>query len=326
MERATLEAAARWFAELGDARADEALRARWRAWLEADPRHAAAWARVEAFVAPVDAARGMVSAKTASRLVEQARVASRRRALRVFVGAGFAVGLGALLRELPWRAWAYERGAALASLRTRVGEIVRVDLPDGGALTLDTASVAHVDYTRELRRVVVYAGRTHLATAPDRARPPRPFVVDTLHGRMTALGTRFTVEYASVATRLAVFEGAVRVEPVSGSTAHVVRAGETVRFDALRVAALGRADPARTAWADGLLIADDVPLVDFIAELARYTPRSIVLAPEAARLRLVGVHRIVNAAVDVPRILETLRDALPVRVETTAEGWRIGPR
>jgi transmembrane sensor len=74
------------------------------------------------------------------------------------------------------------------------------------------------------------------------------------------------------------------------------------------------------------LIADDVPLADFIAELARYTPRRIALDPAAARLRLVGSHRIGHAASDIPRILQTLENALPVRVTTTADGWRIAAR
>jgi transmembrane sensor len=331
MERAILDAAARWFAELGDDRADDAVRARWRAWLAADPRHAAAWARVEALAAPIDAARGAVTARAANTLIEAARRVSRRRALQLLSGGGVAVSLGLLLRDLPWRAWEYERGVAHARLRTRVGEIARVDLADGGTLTLDTASVADVEYSARLRRVIVYAGRAHLATAHDRATPARPFVVDTLHGRMTALGTRFTVEYTPAATRLDVLEGAVRVEPAAArpgdhNAARIVRAGERTQFDAQRIATVSRTDPARAAWADGLLIADDVPLADFIAELARYTQRRITLAPAAARLRLVGSHRIAHAASDLPRILQTLENALPVRVTTTEVGWRIAAR
>jgi ferric-dicitrate binding protein FerR (iron transport regulator) len=35
---------------------------------------------------------------------------------------------------------------------------------------------------------------------------------------------------------------------------------------------------------------------------------------------------IAHAASDLPRILQTLENALPVRVTTTADGWRIAAR
>ncbi len=56
------------------------------------------------------------------------------------------------------------------------------------------------------------------------------------------------------------------------------------------------------------------------AELARHTPVPLAVAPDAGALRLVGVYRIADPALDVPRILAALEAALPVRVSPTAAG------
>lgn len=325
-EQQLIQQAAEWFAVLRDEAATDADRARWRDWL-ADPTHARAWQRVEAISQPFERV-GPRLADPARRTLEHARGASRRRALRLLGAAGILFGTAYVARQqLPWRDWAYDVTLARAQVRTRVGEIHELDLPDGSRLTLNTASALDLDFSDSLRRIALREGELYVATAPDVRTPPRAFVVDTAHGRLTALGTRFSVRGMRAAIDVAVFEGAVRIAPADGGASVDLPAGRAARFNRAGVESIHAADPARASWSRGLLIADNQRLDTFVAELARYTEAPLEVAPEAAALRLVGVYRIARPRTDVPAALLALEDALPVRLETLAGGGvRLLPR
>ena len=67
-----------------------------------------------------------------------------------------------------------------------VDETRQLELDDGSQLSLNTATRVKVDYNDELRRVVLYDGEILLDSGVDRRSVPRPLVVDTVHGRVTA--------------------------------------------------------------------------------------------------------------------------------------------
>lgn len=325
-ERKLLDQAAQWFAVLRDESVTDADRARWREWLAARPEHAHAWQRVEAIGRPfehIGRSRQIEPARQVLERLERARAASqsRRRALKLLGAGGVLFGAALLARQLaPWRDWAHDYAVARADYRTRVGEIRRLDLPDGSRLFINTASAVDLDYRRDLRRIVLREGEILVASAPDPRQSARPLVVDTAHGRLTALGTRFSVRSGREMAALSVFEGAVRVAPADGGPALDAPAGSQARVTRRRATLAGRADPAREGWSRGLLIADNQRLDDFLAELARHTPVPLAVAPDVAALRLVGVYRIADPALDVPRILVALEAALPVRASPTAAG------
>ena len=170
----------------------------------------------------------------------------------------------------------------------------------------------------------LHRGEILVHTAPDATLPARPFVVDTVQGRLRALGTRFAVRQMDAATTVAVFEGAVEVRPATpGAAALVVRAGEQTRFTATAGDPVTPADSARQAWTRGLLLAENMRLAEFIAELARYRPGHLGCAPEVADLRLVGAYD----TTDTDRVLAALEATLPVRVRTPLPWWVVvGPR
>ncbi|WP_306430682.1 FecR family protein [Bordetella genomosp. 10] len=153
----------------------------------------------------------------------------------------------------------------------------------------------------------------------DTAQDPRqrPFYVDTAHGRLRALGTRFDVRQgAGAQTRLAVYEGAVEVHTRAGATA-IVRAGSQVRYDADGVSAAAPADLAREAWTRGVLIAQNVPLADVVDELRRHYRGYLNLAPEAAGLRVFGSY----PANDPDQALAMLESVMPIRVRRPLPWW-----
>ncbi|WP_370444249.1 FecR domain-containing protein [Candidatus Burkholderia verschuerenii] len=112
-----------------------------------------------------------------------------------------------------------------------MGERRTITLADGTELMLDTDSAVDIRYTPSERRIRLVQGAIMIKTGhADTA--SRRFFVDTTHGVLEALGTRFSVRQDAANTRLDVFEGAVRVEPADApQRAIVLHAGERVRFD-----------------------------------------------------------------------------------------------
>ncbi len=74
-------------------------------------------------------------------------------------------------------------------------------------------------------------------------------MVQTVHGQLLALGTRFSVRQLADETLLEVYEGAVQVRPESTSVAaveNIIRAGQQVRFTRERLGLVGRC--VKPAW------------------------------------------------------------------------------
>ncbi|MDY6981765.1 MAG: FecR domain-containing protein [Pseudomonadota bacterium] len=167
------------------------------------------------------------------------------------------------------------------------GERRSVNLPDGSTITLNWDTALRVTLDARARRVELQRGEALFAVAPDAA---RPFTVEAGSGSVTAVGTAFSVRHASPnELRAVVTEGIVRVEYPSAS-ALMLEAGYAVVANERGIGApLSIDTAAATAWTDGMLVFQDVPLEDAIAELGRYT--SAPLRPR----RLTGSTRAVTA-------------------------------
>lgn len=316
-ENAALAAAAQWFARLGDETADEAERQRWREWLAAAPEHARAWARVEMIARPFSRLRANAPPACSRQALLEARREPRRQALRLLgVGAMALGGLAVLGAALPRPAQWQVLAVLTADLRTEIGQTRQLELDDGSQLSLNTATRVKLDYNDALRRIVLYDGEILLDSGVDRRNVPRPLVVDTVHGRVTALGTRFSVRSVGGQTQVDVFAGAVRLAPVDGAATVILEAGASGSLTARQAVAQGAAAAAREGWTKGLLIADNLPLADFLVELGRYTTVKLEAEPRISQLRLVGVYRIGKPGRDLPLILAALEGSLPLRVAT----------
>lgn len=122
--------------------------------------------------------------------------------------------------------------------------------------------------------------------------PTRPFVVETADGTATALGTRFSVARDARGTTVTVIESRVR----ACATARLrqvcvdLRAGDRARLSDGTVEKLPAVDIERaSAWSKGWLEADDMPLIEALAELNRYRTRPIRFDPAAlSDIRITG--------------------------------------
>lgn len=303
--------AADWWARLRED-ASAAERDRFEHWRRADPAHELAWQRFSALTRDVAAGVAQAGPSVASRTLLQAPlIRSRRTAIRAMVAA-VGVGLGA---------WAVgERDAVRrlsADLRTGTGERRSLTLPDGTRVELNAGSALDLRYTAERRELVLLQGEIGIVTARDTL--GRPFTLRTRGGVLTPVGTHFLVrDLEAGRMRVAVLEGAVDVRGLaSGDAPRRVQAGEQAEFSANGALQSGPLAPGASAWLQGMLIADEMPLLDFLDELGRYRPGLLNCTAEAAGLRVVGAFPLS----DTDRVLAMLQEILPVRVRRYTRYW-----
>jgi transmembrane sensor len=319
-----LQTAARWFVQLASGEASEADHQRWQAWRAADPRHEAAWQRAQAVTAPfahIPLAHAGVSVAALEK--QQGRRAGRRQALKSLGGlAGlfFAGWFG-------WQGW--RSSDASADALTAVGEQRDLTLTDGSQLRLDTNTAIDVAFSASERLIRLRRGRVLITTAKPKSegegsRPQPPFWVETAEGRVQALGTRFAVRQDAGSTHVAVMEARVAIHAgvlghfgfappaaaLATAGAPILAAGEAARFNRLGLLDRSAARSADSAWARGMLVADDMPLADFVAELARYRTSPLLCDPAVRALRISGTYPFT----DTDKALAALTRALPVRV------------
>ena len=320
LQARVLDEAAEWLMRLHDSGATDADRAACERWRQADPQHALAWERAERLLGKLG---GLPAALAMPALDRPRSHRAQRRAAVARLAALLAV---APASWLAWQAWyaADQRGWG-ADLRTATGERRTEHLADGSRLLLDTASAVDIRFDGALRLLTLRQGAISIETAADTATPHRPFVVDTAHGRLRALGTRFTVRQEGGRAdggpvRLAVTEGAVEVTLRGAvSPALVVQAGQQTVLRAGEVTAPQPLQPEATAWTHGMLMADAMPLAAFCAELSRYRPGLLQCAPEVRALRVSGSFPLG----DTDRTLTMLASTYPVDVQTRMRGYWI---
>jgi len=308
---AVLQEAADWFAALRSGDGAERDRQRLQAWLDQREEHRVAWRYIEDIGRRFAPLYGDVPDLAAVGALKAARKQQRRRQII----AGLAVAAcGSLLGWTAWRQQSVQRWALahLADHRTAIGEIRDLTLPDGTRVWLNTDSAFNVRYSTEVRRVELVTGEMLIETAHDAL---RPFIVTVGRARMMALGTRFTVRYADDSTYLAVFDG--RVELDTGGKRQIINTGEQVTIAADGVWQLDHANRAREAWANGILLAEDISLGDLLRELGRYVPGHLGVSPEAAALRVVGGFPLRDPA----QVLALITRVVPVRVEKPFPWW-----
>lgn len=309
---AIIRQAAQWMMRVGDA-PDAATQAACEAWRQADARHELAWRRLLGIGQEVHAVTSSqvcegVAQQTILRYCEQR---SRRSAIKWMLGG---VGLGSL-------AWAGAREGlwdGRDTYRTAIGEQRTLTLPDGTVLTMNTASQLSLRYDKQQRRVELREGEILLVTAPDPG--GRPFSVQTPNGLITPLGTRFAVRHegSRQATQVAVFAGAVRVEPGGhAQAARVVLAGEQTAFDARAVQPASAVEGSGPAWQAGMLVANRMRLDVFLAELGRYRAGVLRCAPEVAGREVSGAFRVD----DTDRALEVVAEVLGLALTYRTRYW-----
>jgi len=171
--------------------------------------------------------------------------------------------------------------APATMLATDFGETRTVTLEDGSRIVLVGRSRLRVHFTTGGRDIELDAGQAHFDVAHD---AQRPFRVRTASAEVVAVGTRFDVAALPTRTTVTLIEGRVTVRTVPTGPDTASRVETLMPGQQLGVGNEGQLmdkHPVKiesvTAWQHGQVILDDVPLVDALAILNRYSHTQIVI-------------------------------------------------
>jgi transmembrane sensor len=283
-------------------------------WIEADPRHAVAFARMEAAwdlagrlranPPPIEKAVSPGFGGDADQWL------SRRRVVGGFVAASAVAGAATA-------AWLYEKDVEL--YRTRVGERRIVALTDGSRVHLNTASTIEVAMKKDLRRIRLIKGEAMFEVAHDRR---RPFLVDAGSARLRAVGTAFNVRIRENVVELTVTEGVVAVQAgdsVRRTPPHIAAGdGAVIRSGSVAPTVLG--DDVlrqRTTWQDGVIEFEGETLPQAVEEFNRYRTQPIIVGDaRLANIRIGGRFEVDEA----DKFLTALASSFPVDAIKSADG------
>ena len=285
-----------WFVRFSDAPHTAHTHAEFQRWLAGRPDRQAAyvrwqadWRQMDAFpLAGVERLRSQGPPDKAAAAPAPAAPSQGRRggwsalvpqaALVVLV-----LTLGGGGGYLAWNHW-QQQPVFAQSFETRRGQQLGVQLPDGSALRLDTATRVEVRLYRQRREVRLPQGQAVFEVQADSA---RPFHVLAGNTRVTVVGTRFAVRHtADGPVRVAVEEGMVSVAARDRADwAVFLAAGQQMAGGVVSAVASSGIAP----WRDGRIALDNMPLSQALAEFERYGPTHMVVHdPEVAALRISG--------------------------------------
>ena len=263
------------------------------AWLDADPAHAVAFARVEAAWERAERLKAMPHAAE-----EPVFQVTRRMAAGLAVGV---LGLGAA------GGWLMTRNPVEITAR---GERRTVSLPDGSRVELNTDSRIAIAYSETRRDIVLTRGEALFEVAKD---PARPFVVQAGEAQVRAVGTACNIRMREQGVELTVTEGVVAVDERAAAAPRQVSEGKGAVIATGAVAEVNL-DPEvlrrRLLWRDGVVEFEGDTLEQAATEFNRYNDRRLVVAdPQVASIRVggrFGTH-------EVDRFLVALQAGFPVR-------------
>ncbi len=178
---------------------------------------------------------------------------------------------------------------------TAIGERQHYELDDRSRLTLNTNSKVTVAYDKTLRRIELVRGEAYFEVARDES---RPFEVYTGSAKVTALGTAFNIYRRADTASITVTEGVVQVTELGTggrpAATEILHASQQLVATATGLKSASSVEVGRyTAWQEGKLIADNMPLPELIAQLGRYSgTRILITQGDVAALTISGVFQL----------------------------------
>lgn len=305
--------ASEWLATLYSGAANHGDEAAFRAWLHADPRHAATFETLNARWKSLDLIDNVEQFLPS--MDERKPVSTglrRRRTPRYLVAASLVAGVGIITVVM------MNPKAEIFSYATPTGEVRTIGLPDDTQVTLGGGTHIDVRYTKRSRDIVLQSGRAYFDVA---RQPNRPLRVSTADTQVRVIGTQFDVRRGPQDVQVSVKSGLVEVNdatpgddpslPVEGMR---LAAGERVRANLEgSVGPVENFDAERSfSWLTGRLSYADARLADIVADANRYrTVKIRILDAELNALLVTTSFRSNNS----DEMLLGLQQTAPVVVE-----------
>lgn len=246
-------------------------------WLEADPRHRAAYDDVALIDTAVDRHR-----ETLRPLLPAVEEKARQHRWYAVAGVGIAAALALVIGAPMLR----QGAPAPADYRTGAGETRTIALNDGSTILLSASSHLRVSGTRQ--DDLTLEGGAYFDVPHDPARTMRIHVGGY---EVSDIGTRFDITASHMTLRVAVAEGRLSVGSAALATPVVLTAGHRLLVEQTKGKA--EVEPVHAAdvgsWRSGRLVYDNVPLSLVAADISRYAGQTVTVAPDIAGQRFSGV-------------------------------------
>jgi transmembrane sensor len=193
---------------------------------------------------------------------------------------------------------------------TRVGEVQTVPLMDASQVLMNTATKVLIDIGAARRGARVVRGEALFTVHRD----PRPFIVHAGSWMLRAACAAFDVRQSVSSTRIAVAEGFVEALWVTADSSQkllrLVQNQEAILWSsgAEHVRLVSRAElERRLAWRMGMVNFDGQSLREAVAEMNRYSTRSIVVSdPRLLEQTISGQFQISGGAEPFVNALEDM--------------------
>lgn len=286
--------ASAWFALMQGGSPTQAEREGLAIWLEADPRHARAYAQLENWWA-------------ASALLLPPEIDAQRTQLsrRRFMGFGIAASAVAVTAGAS-TFWLKNMDLSFADIRTSVGERRTVSLPDGSSVDIAGNTALNLDFASASRSVELLHGEAFFNVAAGAG----DFKVSTSAGQVHTREGEFCLSCDGSSALLAVNRKTVSV--VTANRQIDLEEGLSLRFGIAQTGEIQRAELDQVlAWRGGRLVFFDRPLLGVVDELRRWREGKIFIMDKQLAARRVSL--ILN--IDRPdHMLDAVTQALAVRV------------
>lgn len=296
--REVARAAAQWLALLESGEATDDDHARLQHWRSSDSRHEHAWQKIQLLRQRFS----VLPAALAMATLDRPDLARRAALKRVLGLAALVPATWLISRQLPLDAWR-------ADLHTSTGERQRLSLGDGSSLQLNTASAVNVDLPA--RQLTLVRGEIALNVPGSSA-----LTVNAAYGRIIVSRSEICVRLNERDCHVSVVSGSVQLQPLHGPTLQL-NAGQQVSLQAAGAGPIALFDAKMPGWRDGVLMAQNQPLGDFLRELSRYRSGLLRWDPALEALRITGSFRLDNT----DQILALLAASLPIDVHTRTRFW-----
>jgi len=192
----------------------------------------------------------------------------------------------------------YMLAPSYQSYATGVGGRASFTLADGSRIELNTDTVVRILMRSDRRKILLEKGEAYFDVVHDSA---HPFTVVAGDGRITDMGTKFSVRRDADRLEVALYEGRAQIAR-QGTSAHAVTLtpGDVALASSTSFSVTHKAgmDIAKAlSWRRGVLVFNDTPLAEAARELNRYNNTKIVIAdPAVGRVGMGGTFATNNVA------------------------------
>jgi transmembrane sensor len=337
-------AAGEWLARLDRDDPGRQELAAFERWKSADPRHAAAYARLAATWQALDRVQAirpsadepvdddyLNTAKRHAPFRQPPESQSAPSHPRLWHRARFLFPLAASVLLALAGLWISHGTGESHTFSTGIGGFQRIILDDQSTVELNTNSEVRVAFTSRLRRVELVRGEASFEVTHDTS---RPFIVSAGPTAVRAVGTKFDVNRLEGAVEITVDEGKVAVGspsvletkldalptaiPRLSAGQSAIASGGGVELENLRQGDLAR----KLAWRNQMLVFDGDSLADVIAQFNRYNKRQLVITdPALAALRIGGYFRPTN----LDAFISVLQSDFGIRVDVDDNRLELTP-